>query len=847
MQTPMVETLSALVQNQLPEFVQENYQTFTAFLKAYYEFIEQDGNVQYVIQNARSYKDIDDTIDAFVDNFLNEFAYDLPGVVFKDQDVFMDNFMDNFVDIDEFESKKALAKKIGTAYQAKGSEAAIRLLFRLLFNDEIGFFYPGNVILRASDNNWIENQSIKVYEPTGNANVFSFAANLITGQTSGATAVIDTVTLLGNILAGKTVYELKLDKNSLNGSFRGNEILMFETSNVILRPLNVIQSIDILDAGYGYSVGTGVSIVGSGVGFSAQTRGVNDGGKILSFTTDNFGAGYDSVSSLSIPLPDITRSGKYELYGNIITMVFDENHGLVDDDLINVRFTTGNISTYNGLHRVLEAPSVRKIRISVANENSGNGTISRLWEPFDTWSGAGGTGSATGLSAWFDANAASTVTNTVNDTNNRILMASWRDRTGNITANVDNPYSPGTLTDLPMYGTGTNLTFNSERMDLKDAFFAGTKVLNAINGPNIGGVWGNTLTADLLKATSSTTNLSLAQTDDGRASAYVGSPLTFSVYVKSAHVNAEKIGMVIYLPNSGVTFGQKFNLVSTSTEGVYSHPSLGTAIEPLNKTITDVGGGWSRIGISWNIPGGDISYIVYLFFINTSGGVDSNTVPTDHGYYVWGMQSNPGTTPGIYQKNAGILNPEIQPNTKSTIQLSTNQFDSNGGQFLLDKTIHLNRNMTIYMVFKRETSPIRNTVIGLLNDAGTLLSFYWDNSGSPTLWSYMNSSVSGESFGINSSVGYFMAGTQMDATELKLWLNGSQFGTTKTSPADPTGQQFTRIAGAFSGGSYCELLVWRESLNTSDRQKVEGYLAHKWGLTSGLPVSHPYKTSPPMT
>ena len=28
-------------------------------------------------------------------------------------------------------------------------------------------------------------------------------------------------------------------------------------------------------------------------------------------------------------------------------------------------------------------------------------------------------------------------------------------------------------------------------------------------------------------------------------------------------------------------------------------------------------------------------------------------------------------------------------------------------------------------------------------------------------------------------------------------------------------------------------------------QKAEGYLAHKWGLTANLPVSHPYKTSAP--
>ena len=31
----------------------------------------------------------------------------------------------------------------------------------------------------------------------------------------------------------------------------------------------------------------------------------------------------------------------------------------------------------------------------------------------------------------------------------------------------------------------------------------------------------------------------------------------------------------------------------------------------------------------------------------------------------------------------------------------------------------------------------------------------------------------------------------------------------------------------------------------TDVQKAEGYLAHKWGLTSSLPVSHPYKNTAP--
>jgi len=42
-----------------------------------------------------------------------------------------------------------------------------------------------------------------------------------------------------------------------------------------------------------------------------------------------------------------------------------------------------------------------------------------------------------------------------------------------------------------------------------------------------------------------------------------------------------------------------------------------------------------------------------------------------------------------------------------------------------------------------------------------------------------------------------------------------------------------------------EVIISPQNLSQSDRQKVEGYLAHKWGLEANLPVDHPYKSSPP--
>lgn len=42
-----------------------------------------------------------------------------------------------------------------------------------------------------------------------------------------------------------------------------------------------------------------------------------------------------------------------------------------------------------------------------------------------------------------------------------------------------------------------------------------------------------------------------------------------------------------------------------------------------------------------------------------------------------------------------------------------------------------------------------------------------------------------------------------------------------------------------------EILIFNQKLSTENRQKVEWYLAHKWGRTAWLPATHPYKTTAP--
>ena len=52
------------------------------------------------------------------------------------------------------------------------------------------------------------------------------------------------------------------------------------------------------------------------------------------------------------------------------------------------------------------------------------------------------------------------------------------------------------------------------------------------------------------------------------------------------------------------------------------------------------------------------------------------------------------------------------------------------------------------------------------------------------------------------------------------------------------------IASSFKGSKY-EIIVLHYMPSTNIIQGIEGYLAHKWGLTANLPSGHPYKTAPP--
>jgi hypothetical protein len=186
---------SLLVNRQVPEFIREEYPIFISFLEAYYEYLENKQGTQLndLTQRAkelRNLSDVDDSIDDFEEQFFATYA----SLVSKDVEV----------------DKSFLIKNVLPLYLAKGSENSFKLLFRMLFGQELEVKYPKNDVLRASDGKWKRDEVIKVTQDissyyTGNGTKKEF--NLVSFNPALDTTI--TVYVNGSLIATSNYFVRK--------------------------------------------------------------------------------------------------------------------------------------------------------------------------------------------------------------------------------------------------------------------------------------------------------------------------------------------------------------------------------------------------------------------------------------------------------------------------------------------------------------------------------------------------------------------------------------------------------------------------------------------------------------
>jgi hypothetical protein len=349
---------SLLVAQQVPEYVSDEYPLFVSFLEAYYEFMEtaqgtQKNNVLSLGKNMRYISDVDVSIGAFEKSFFNNFASLIP----RDVEI----------------NKETLIKNVLPLYISRGNEKSFKLLFRMLFNDEVDVILPKNNILRVSDGRWTVDNVLKLetdirstYTGTGSNTTFYLAQQVdsdavevyvndvlktintdytirkesrklvfnsapalnttikvvyddfdvtllnnrkITGQTSGATAIIESASkrIITDRLNFGLPFELIINKKTLSGIFTNGEQVTTDIidSNgtkitLVADTFSILTSILVTGSGASYNVGDIVTILGGGA-TSAATAEVESvtAGLTNRIVVNYGGAGFSTASLIS--------------------------------------------------------------------------------------------------------------------------------------------------------------------------------------------------------------------------------------------------------------------------------------------------------------------------------------------------------------------------------------------------------------------------------------------------------------------------------------------------------------------------------------------------------------------
>ena len=331
--------ISTQIEREIPQFIRMEYPNFVAFLKYYYEWLEQSGKPYHFIANILDFSNVDETTLEFLDYFGKTFLASLPDIIYDQNNI------------------ATLVKNIIQYYSARGSEKAFEFLFRIFeYKDDttknyIDIYYPSYDMLRVSDGKWVNDKSLKIINPPEEIDTWRNAE--IEGIISGAKSIIDDIkayeSTVSNIKIGElfiidfdilhniekficgeeikiTTLDLKEYYATIENVLAGIKItspgkyyshnqrvhitdnslpvLVGEDARVIIDTVNKdsISGLSIVNGGSGYQVNDKVILDGLGFGTGAYgyVNSVDASGAIQDIKLLSKGHGYDSNQKVVI-------------------------------------------------------------------------------------------------------------------------------------------------------------------------------------------------------------------------------------------------------------------------------------------------------------------------------------------------------------------------------------------------------------------------------------------------------------------------------------------------------------------------------------------------------------------
>lgn len=258
--------ISNLVVDQLPDFIQADYETFSDFIKAYYQFI--DANYK---NDLLSNLDIDKTVDELVDRLKVQY-----------------HISDTHENVDD----KKLIRHLKELYTLKGTEEAFKLFFKVLFDKDVLLEYPSRDLLVPSQSTYYKKTVILCEMVEGDYN--DIVGERVIINSDGSLIELE---ILGAVQKAPSIIEFEIN-NNYYGTIKVDDIFYNSDETVFAKILPTIANIEILQPGEGFSVGQLIDVVdpnGSGSGTKIkvlETEVVNEKVAELKIGTKTFEGTY---------------------------------------------------------------------------------------------------------------------------------------------------------------------------------------------------------------------------------------------------------------------------------------------------------------------------------------------------------------------------------------------------------------------------------------------------------------------------------------------------------------------------------------------------------------------------
>jgi hypothetical protein len=239
----------------------------------------------YGIKTILQQRDIDTTQAALLRYFFYQFLPYIPSTILADP--------------------RKLIKHIKDFYLSRGSEGSYKLLFQILFNDSVGFYYPRNDIMIVDGGNWSVDTIIRT---TTTNNTYEFIGRIITGVTSGATAAVENVVQFQ--IGSDLVSEIYI--SGLKGVFDiGETVKILLPNNVTVQETTygLATGIDLTYPGTAYQSDDIITVTGSNTTaiFSVNISGGTAIGRVVQATFNN----YPQQAAIQLASSASTQDGYY--------------------------------------------------------------------------------------------------------------------------------------------------------------------------------------------------------------------------------------------------------------------------------------------------------------------------------------------------------------------------------------------------------------------------------------------------------------------------------------------------------------------------------------------------------